>query len=44
MYLVQEDPLTKIYLIGTIYEYQPGFEIMLARPFSLIEADGKIRD
>ena len=44
VYLVEEDPLTKIFLVGTIYEYQPGLEIMLARPFTLINPDGSIRD
>lgn len=37
-----EQPLTRLELVGIIYEYQPTFELILARPLTLIGKDGSI--
>lgn len=43
VYRLSEAGLTHLMLVGTIYEYQPGFEIVLARPLTLVAPDGTIR-
>ena len=43
VFLIREDPLTKIVLIGINYEYHDSFEIVLARPLSLINEHGAIQ-
>lgn len=35
--------LVQMTLVGIVYEYQPSFEIALARPLSLIDVHGSIR-
>ena len=37
-----EQPLTRLELVGIIYEYQPTFELILARPLTLVGRDGFI--
>ena len=43
VFQVVEDPLTKLYLVGVVFEYSPVYEIALARPLTLIKSDGRIR-
>jgi len=42
VYRIVESPLSQLHLVGIVYEYQPNFELMLARPLSLINSDGTI--
>lgn len=35
-------PIEHLLLVGIVYEYQPTFELVLARPLSCIRADGTI--
>ena len=42
LYRINESGLSFITLVGIIYEYQPSYEIILARPLSLIDPKGYI--
>lgn len=42
VYRLDESGLTTLTLVGIVYEYQPSFEIVLARPLSLIDSNGRI--
>ena len=42
VYRVSEAGLSQITLVGIVYEYQPNYEIALARPLSLLDDLGKI--
>ena len=42
VYRMSESGFAVLTLVGTIYEYQPGFEIALARPLSVIDEQGTI--
>lgn len=42
VYRVIENPLTQLALAGIVYEYQPAYELALARPLTLVRADGTI--
>ena len=44
VFLVREDPLTRLSLIGIIYEYGPTFEIIKACPLTVVREDGRIVD
>jgi hypothetical protein len=43
VYKVSETGLVALTLVGVISQYQPGFEIALARPLRVVGADGTIR-
>jgi len=42
VFVVREEPLTEVYQVGVIFEYQPSYEIILARPLSLVGPEGEI--
>lgn len=42
LYRVTERGLSTMTLVGITYEYQPSFELALARPLSLVNADGSV--
>ena len=44
VFLVREDPLTRLSLIGIIYEYGPTIEIIKACPLTVVREDGRIVD
>jgi hypothetical protein len=42
VYAIRESPFTQLILVGIVYEYQPSFELALARPLTLVRVDGTI--
>jgi hypothetical protein len=42
IFSLAESGVTHLALIGIVYEYQPGFEIVLGRPLSLVAESGEI--
>jgi hypothetical protein len=42
VFRIVEAPLSQLHLVGIIHQYQPNLELILARPLSLINADGTI--
>ena len=42
VFVVREEPLTEVYQVGVVFEYQPTYEIILARPLSLVGSEGEI--
>ena len=43
VYRLSESGLSLLTLVGTIYEYNPNFELVLAHPLSLVDPNGHIR-
>jgi hypothetical protein len=40
VYRILENPLTQLSLAGIVFEYQPGYELALARSLAVVRPDG----